>query len=161
MLAVTGQRTPCVVFTLASVEYGLDISHVQEIMRLPEVTPIPNAADYIVGIINLRGSIIPILDLKLRLFGSSTVFNDDTRVIVLEFENKRTGFIVDEVSEVINIPYEQVIMTDTMTEGNYSAYMLGVAQLEKRLLIMLNAQAILDKENQKGGEMDSDTIRDY
>lgn len=144
MTAIANESSLYIIFILDNVAYGMDINYVQEIMRVPQVTTLPAMADYLVGITNLRGSIIPIIDLRRKLLRSESELSDDSRVIVLEVENKRSGLIVDEVSEVVKISHETFVSSEDMGNCSYSEYILGVAHLENRLLIMLKAETILD-----------------
>ena len=132
-----------VVFSLGEEEYGIDIGKVQEIIRLPEVTRLPGTTDYVMGIINLRGSIIPIVDLKKMSMQIDSDFTDETRVIVLEIGAKKVGLIVDEVAEVINIPTELVVASQDIGTRIQAEYLLGIARLGQRLLILLNVERIL------------------
>lgn len=131
-----------VVFSLGQVEYGGDIKKVQEIIRLPEVTALPGTADYILGIINLRGSIIPIIDLKKKIGFPSSEMTDETRVIVVEISNNKVGLIVDEVSEVVSFPADEVVSADAVGFGIQEKHLLGVVRLDERLLILLNLDRI-------------------
>ncbi len=132
-----------VVFTLGKEEYGIDIGKVQEIIRLPSITRLPNTVDYILGIINLRGCVIPIVDTKKKFMFIDSEITDDTRVIIVEIEGSRVGLIVDEVSEVLKIPEELVVPADNICTGIKMEYLLGVARFDSRLLILLNANKIL------------------
>lgn len=117
MANVLGNEIQVVVFKLGQAEYGGDITRVQEIIRLPDVTALPNTADYILGIINLRGSIIPIIDLKKKFGFASAEKSDETRVIVVEIGSNKVGLIVDEVSEVVSFPVEEVVSADVVRFG--------------------------------------------
>ncbi|WP_054692740.1 chemotaxis protein CheW [Syntrophomonas palmitatica] len=132
-----------VVFSLGKEEYGIEIGKVQEIIRLPAITRLPNTADYILGIINLRGCIIPVVDTKKKFMLIDSDITDDTRIIVIEIGGKRIGLIVDEVSEVINIADERIVPADNIGTGIRIEYILGVARFDNRLLILLNADKIL------------------
>jgi len=132
-----------VVFSLGKEEYGIEIGKVQEIIRLPAITRLPNTADYILGIINLRGCIIPVVDTKKKFMLIDSDITDDTRIIIIEIGGKRIGLIVDEVSEVINIADERIVPADNIGTGIRIEYILGVARFDNRLLILLNADKIL------------------
>lgn len=144
MANVLGNEMQVVVFSLGQEEYGGDITRVQEIIRLPEVTTLPNTAGYILGIINLRGSIIPIIDLKKKFRFPSSEITDETRVIVVEINSEKVGLIVDEVSEVISFPIQEVVSADGIGFGIQGEYFLGVVRLDERLLILLNLEKIVD-----------------
>ncbi len=142
MANAIGSEMQVVVFSLGQVEYGGDIKKVQEIIRLPEVTALPGTADYILGIINLRGSIIPIVDLKKKLGLPNSEITDETRVIVVEISNKKVGLIVDEVSEVISFPAEEISTADDVGFGIQEKHILGVVRINERLLVLLDLDNI-------------------
>ena len=131
-----------VVFNLGEEEYGIEISGVQEIIRLPKVTKLPGSDEYILGIINLRGTIVSIVDLKKKFMRQTSEENDETRVIVVELGDKRVGLVVDEVAEVIKIPAEMLVPAENIGSSISSDYLLGVVRLEERLLIILNVNKI-------------------
>lgn len=141
---VHGNEIQVVVFKLGQAEYGGDITRVQEIIRLPDVTALPNTADYILGIINLRGSIIPIIDLKKKFGFASAEKSDETRVIVVEIGSNKVGLIVDEVSEVVSFPVEEVVSADVVRFGIQGEHLLGVVRLDERLLILINLDKIIN-----------------
>src|SRR5579872_7625060 len=104
----SGEIVQVVSFQLGSEEYGVDISQVQEIIRMVEITHVPRAPHFMEGVINLRGQLIPIIDLRTRFGMPRIEATKDTRIIVTEIGSKRVGIVVDSVSEVINIPIENV-----------------------------------------------------
>ena len=124
-------------------EYGIPITKVQEIITTNQPTILPQVPDFIEGIINLRGRIIPIIDLKKR-FGLSCAENTgETRSIVLEIEGQIAGIVVDEVSEVMRIAGDKIEPPPAIIGGIAADYLTGIAKLDKRLLILLDADRIL------------------
>lgn len=132
-----------IVFRLGNEEYGIDIHKVQEIIRLPEITRLPDMVNHVLGIINLRGNIIPLVDLKIKLMAVGAEYSETTRVLVVEVGSTKVGFIVDEVSEVICIPGNMIVEADEIGGSISSEYLLGVAKMNNRLLIILNIDEIL------------------
>ena len=128
-----------VVFKLHTEEYGIDIKKVQEIVHMQEITKVPQCSQFVEGIINLRGRIIPVVDLKKRFYGAKTEIGDNTRIIVIDLGNQVLGIIADEVSEVLQLaenmidPPPSIIMQ--MSSGNG---VKGIGKLEDRLLILLD-----------------------
>ena len=123
--------------------FGIDILKVQEINRIVEITRVPNAPPFVEGVINLRGQIIPIIDLRLRFGLPKKAFEKDTRIIVVEIDGKIIGFIVDSVSEVLRIP-KSVTEPPPSIIGNISAeYISAIGKLENRLLILLDLNRII------------------
>lgn len=125
-------------------EYGVPITSVQEIIPIAEPTRLPQTPDFVEGIINLRGKIIPIIDLKKRFnMGSSSVSND-TRSVVVEVEGKTVGIIVDEVSEVMRLSLDSIEAPPAVVGGIAADYITGVGKLDNRLLILLDMNSILN-----------------
>jgi purine-binding chemotaxis protein CheW len=119
---------------------------VQEIIRMMDITKVPRAPDFVEGVINLRGKVIPIIDLRKR-FGLSTRDHDKhTRIIVIEINNMIVGFVVDSVSEVLRIPASTVEPPPPVVSGLESEYISGVGKLEDRLLILLDLNKLLSGE---------------
>lgn len=130
-------------FTLDKEEFGIDILKVQEINRTPNITRVPNCPDFIEGVINLRGRIVPIIDLRKRFGMRATEQNKDTRIIVVEVLSKVVGFIVDSVSEVLRIPHSVIDAPPALVAGIRAEFIEGIGKLENRLLILLNLEKIL------------------
>jgi len=134
-------------FILGKEEFGVDILMVQEIIRLATITPIPNAPEFIEGVINLRGKIIPIIDLRKRLkIGKDDEITNEkhTRILVIEIDGNVTGFIVDAVSEVLKIPINRIEPPPEIIVSSIdSEYISGVIKLEENLLILLDFKKIL------------------
>jgi len=137
-----------VTFSIGEEEFGVDILSVQEIIRMMDITKVPRAPDFVEGVINLRGKVIPIIDLRKR-FGLSTRDHDKhTRIIVIEINNMIVGFVVDSVSEVLRIPASTVEPPPPVVSGLESEYISGVGKLEDRLLILLDLNKLLSGEEQ-------------
>ncbi|QTN00591.1 chemotaxis protein CheW [Sediminibacillus dalangtanensis] len=133
-----------IIFQLKQQQYGVDIQQVRSIERLVDVTEVPNTSDFIKGIINLRGQVIPIIDLKERLNLGKQDYSEETRVLIIEIEGVTAGLIVDEAKDVIDIDPEIIDPTPSMAGGVHSEFLRGVAKLEDRLLIMLDFASIFD-----------------
>jgi len=130
-------------FVLGNELFGIEILHVQEIIRLLSITKVPNTPPFIEGVINLRGRVIPIIDLRVRLGIEISDHNHSTRIVVVELDEKIVGFIVDEVNEVLRIPTTIIEPPPPMAEGIDSEYITAVAKLEERLLILMDLSKIL------------------
>lgn len=138
-----------VTFSIGEEEFGVDILKVQEIIRMMEITKVPRAPDFVEGVINLRGKVIPIIDLRKR-FGLSTRDHDKhTRIIVIEINKMIVGFVVDSVSEVLRIPSNTVEPPPPVVSGLESEYISGVGKLEDRLLILLDLDRLLSGEERE------------
>jgi len=130
-------------FTIGEVEFGVDILHVQEINRMVNITQVPNSPVYVIGVINLRGKVIPIIDLRTRIGMERKVNDKNTRIIIVEIEGRTVGFIVDAVKEVLRIPFRITEKPPSMTQKIDSGYITAVAKLEDRLIIMLDLEKVL------------------
>lgn len=141
-----------VVFTLGREEYCIPIMNVQEIIMPQDMTKIPRSPDFIEGVINLRGNIVPIIDGCKRFQIPETDCKkqkSEERIVVLDINHHTMGLVVNDVSEVINVHREQIDVNPT-TSNNDADFILGIAKLDKRLLIMLSPEKFLDM-----GEMQS------
>ncbi len=138
-----------VTFSIGEEEFGVDILKVQEIIRTMEITKVPRAPLFVEGVINLRGKVIPIIDLRSK-FGLQTREHDQhTRIIVIEINDMIVGFVVDSVSEVLRIPASTVEPPPPVVSGLESEYINGVGKLEDRLLILLDLNRLLSGEEQE------------
>ena len=130
-------------FKIGEEEFGVDILSVQEINRMSLITKVPNTPHFIEGVINLRGRIIPVLDLRVKLGLLKLEHNKNTRIVVVELKGQTIGFIVDEVSEVLRIPKNITEAPPAMVGGIDSEYITSIGKLEDRLLILLDLEKIL------------------
>jgi purine-binding chemotaxis protein CheW len=138
-----------VTFRLDNEEFGVDILKVQEINKMINITKIPNAPTFVEGVINLRGKIIPIVDLRKRLGFAGKGFDKSTRIIVVELDGMVLGFIVDSVSEVLRISESTVEPPPALVAGIESDYIEGVGKLENRLLILLELKKVFSSMDRK------------
>lgn len=136
-----------VTFSIGEEEFGVNILKVQEINRTMEITKVPRSPEFVEGVINLRGKVIPIIDLRRRFGLSSKPEDKDTRIIVIEINSVIVGFVVDAVSEVLRIPASTVEPPPPVVAGVESDYISGVGQLKDRLLIMLDLDKLLSTED--------------
>ncbi len=130
-------------FKLGSEEYGVDIAQVQEINRMVTVTHVPRAPVFMEGVINLRGQLIPIIDLRTRFGMPRTEHTKNTRIVVTEIGAKRVGMVVDSVSEVLRLPIEQIEDAPEMITGVDTEYIRGVGKIDDRLIILLDLAKVI------------------
>ncbi len=142
--ATAGQEIlQLVSFTLKDEEYAVDILNVQEINRITEITQVPNSPDYIEGVINLRGKVMPVINLRKK-FGIEVKETDDTsRIIIMDIGGVTNGLIVDSVSEVLRIPADIVEPPPQISSGLNSRFIKGIAKLENRLIILIDIDKLL------------------
>jgi purine-binding chemotaxis protein CheW len=132
-------------FVIGKELFGVDILMVQEIIRETPITPIPNSPNFIEGVINLRGNIIPVIDLRKRLnLRDMTAPAGQTWIMILNVNGRITGFIVDSVTQVLKVPSNSIKPPpDIVVSGLQSQYITGVCRIDKRLLILLDFSRIL------------------
>jgi purine-binding chemotaxis protein CheW len=134
-------------FKIGNEEFGVDILRVQEINRMLQITTVPNTNTFIEGVINLRGKVIPVVDLRAKFGISKKEHDKNTRIVVVELSNKTVGFIVDEVSEVLRIPKSITEAPPEMVSGINSEFITAVGKLEDRLIILLDLEKTLSTED--------------
>ncbi len=143
----TGEVLQLVSFQLGPEEYAIDILSVQEIIRLVEITHVPNAPHYVEGVVNLRGKVIPIINLRTRLGLSTAEPTKDTRIVVVEVGHLILGFIVDSVEEVLRLPEEFIEPSSSANRGTTNDFHKGVGRVEGRLLVLLNLDQLFGIES--------------
>ena len=132
-----------VTFRLGNEEFSLDILKVQEIIRHMDLTRVPKTPEFVDGVINLRGRVIPVLDLRKRFGLPKDGNTNETRIIVVDVDNRTVGLKVDAVSEVLRLPADTVEPPPAIITGVESEYIKGVGKLDGRLLILLDVAKIL------------------
>jgi len=148
-LLIEGEVIQLVSFLLDKVEYGVDILSVHEILRIHEITRLPNTPDFIKGVINLRGNVIPVVDVRLRFGFPEADYTDLTRIIVIENEGKQVGLLVDNVHQVVRIGQASVDSPDELLEGVSQEFIKGIGRMKNRLIILLNMTNILFLEDEQ------------
>ncbi|KAB1441136.1 chemotaxis protein CheW [Pseudodesulfovibrio senegalensis] len=142
-----------VTFSIGVEEFGVDILQVQEIIRTMEITNVPRAPDFVEGVINLRGKVIPIVDLRKRFGLEGREHDKHTRIIVIEISMMIVGFVVDSVSEVLRIPANTVEPPPPVVSGLESEYIEGVGNMDDRLLVLLDLNQLLSNEEKEALNM--------
>jgi purine-binding chemotaxis protein CheW len=132
-------------FRIGDETFGVRISTVREIVRVPEITAVPNAPDYIEGVINLRGKIIPVMDLRKRFGVKDVEPNKKNRILVVEVDDKVVGLIVNSASEVLKIPPSEVVAPSSMFQEGEVSCVTGVGKLNGRLVILLDTAKIMQR----------------
>ncbi|MCT4661788.1 MAG: chemotaxis protein CheW [Tissierellales bacterium] len=137
-----------VVFRLESEEYAIDIMNVKEIGPYELTTKVPNSPDFITGVVNYRGEVIPIIDLKKKFMLEESHQEDEKRVIVIGLDGKQIGFVVDEASETIIFEESEVDPPPEIIIDKTRKYITGVGKKENRLIIIIDLSKVLSKEEQ-------------
>ena len=138
-----GEIHQLVSFHVGTEEFAIDILGVQEIIRMVELTPVPNAPHYVEGVINLRGKVIPILDLRARFGLPAGDRTKETRIIVVDISNTILGFIVDSVQEVLRLPEDVIEPPPTTGRGGSAEFHKGIGRVEGRILILLDMSQLI------------------
>lgn len=135
-----------VAFKLEKEEFAVDIQQVREVLKMTQVTPLPQSAYYIEGVINLRGEVIPVVDLRKRFELTEEARNEQTRIIIVEIKGNDVGLIVDSVTEVLRFPAAAIQPPPSRIAGTRADLIKGVGKIEDRLLIVLDLEKILTTE---------------
>lgn len=144
---VDGAVQQLVSFMLDEVEYGVDILCVHEILRFPDITRLPNTPDFIKGVINLRGNVIPVVDVRIRFGFPVGEVTDLTRIIVIETNGKQVGLLVDNVHQVVRIPVASIDPSSDLITGMSEDFIYGIGRLKDRLIVILNMSNIIFLED--------------
>ena len=132
-----------VVFELADEHYGVDIAAVEGIIKMQTITSVPHAPSFVEGVTNLRGSVLPVLDLRKRFGMPKTDYTSETRIVVVEMGGNSVGMVVDGVSEVLRVPENAVEPPSPLVTSVDSAFITGIAKVEDRLVILLDLSKVL------------------
>ena len=143
-LETVNDELKLIIFKLGREEYGMDMLRVQEIKRMMGITRVPSTPSFIRGVINLRGSVLPVIDLRTRLGLAENELTEAARIIVVLVNDGIVGFIVDEVVEVTTINTQDVEAAQTLSSGLSADFITGIAKADNRLYIMLNPDAIVN-----------------
>ena len=141
--AIEGAGSEFLAFTLGSEEYGIDILKVQEIRGYDAVTRLPDAPDYIKGVVNLRGTIVPVVDLRLKFKMKDVGYGPTTVMIVLNVADRVVGIVVDSVSDVVRLSAEQIREVPELGATIDRQFLTGIGTLDERMLILLDIERLM------------------
>jgi len=148
------QKGKFLTFHLAREDYGIEIRHVTEIIGIQKITEVPDMPDFVRGVINLRGKVIPIMDVRTRFRLPEREYDDRTCIIVVNIEEKSVGLVVDKVNEVAAIPEEQIEPPPNIQRGSASRYIQGMGKIEDEVKILLDINRLLyDEELEQLGSL--------
>ncbi|MFC9596867.1 chemotaxis protein CheW [Peribacillus butanolivorans] len=140
------QDMKVIVFQIKDKEYAIPVDKVSGIEKLLHITRVPKAVQLVKGVINLRGVITPIIDLRVRFGLEELEYNDSTRIIVVILDDMEVGLIVDSANDVLDIPVDSIEPQPEVVGHSASEYISGVAKIEKRLLVLFNLEKALSLE---------------
>ena len=138
-----------VIFKLNREEYGVEISHVQEITEIKSITTVPNTPSFVEGIINLRGKIVPIVSIKKRFDLPQQAEKEEQRIIIINLNEKQVGFIVDDASQVLTLDESQIENPPELIAGIDRDYIIGIGKVEEKIIVLLDLEKILTEQEQK------------
>ncbi len=141
--ATEQQLMKVIVFQLADKEYAIPVSHVQGIEKLMHITRVPKTPYFVKGVINLRGVVTPIIDLRERFALPVSGNEETTRIIIVMLDNMEVGFVVDSANDVLDIPVEAIEQQPEVVGSLEEEFISGVAKIDNRLLILLHLNKIL------------------
>lgn len=137
-------------FSLGKESYGIEIKYVTEIIGMQAITEIPELPEYVRGIINLRGKIIPVMDVRLRFKKEPREYNDRTCVIVIDIKDISIGLIVDSVSEVLTIPEQDIVEPPQINKGFNNRYIKKIGKVENEVKLLLDCEKLLTEDELEG-----------
>lgn len=142
-----GEEVKVIVFSLGDEEYGVEVEHVQTIERMQPMTRVPKTPPFIKGVINLRGVVTPVMDLRGRFGLPESEYTENTRIIIVKLGDIELGMIVDRANDVIDVDSDNIETPPEVVGGIRAKYLRGVAKIgDNRLLVMLNLKEVLNKE---------------
>ncbi len=142
-----------VTFRLGEENYGINVMHVQEVLRVSEIAPVPGAPGYVLGIINLRGNVVTVLDTRGRFGLPPHEVDDRSRIIVIESEDQVVGMLVDNVAEVVELRLSEIDTAPSVGNDESSRYIQGVATRNDDLLIVVDLNKLLTEEELGGADL--------
>jgi purine-binding chemotaxis protein CheW len=135
-----------VTFHMDNETYGINVTQVREVLRITEIAPVPGAPDYVLGIINLRGNVVTVMDTRKRFNLPPTETTDSTRIVIIEVDGQEVGIMVDSVAEVVDIRQSSIESAPNVGNDDSSRYIQGVTSLEGNLLILIDLNRLLTDE---------------
>lgn len=135
-----------VTFHLEGEKYGIKVMQVQEVLRMTEIAPVPGAPHYVLGIINLRGNVVTVIDTRRRFGLPDVDNNDETRIVIVEANNNVVGILVDSVAEVVDLKMSEIEIAPNVGNDESSKYIQGVSSRDDELLILVDVDKLLSEE---------------
>jgi len=144
--SVNNPITQWVTFFLDNEKYGIKVMQVQEVLRMTEIAPVPGAPDYVLGIINLRGNVVTVIDSRRRFGLPEKEADDSTRIVIIEAEGNVVGILVDSVAEVVDLRADDIEMAPNVGTDESSKYIQGVSSISEELLILVDVNRLLSDD---------------
>ncbi len=141
------QKDKYLTFTVGTEDYGIEISHVTEIIGIQKITDVPDMPPYIKGVINLRGKVIPVIDVRLRFRMPEREYDDRTCTVVVNVNGTPVGLVVDTVKEVVDIPENQIELPPEVAESSTQRYIKGLGKIGEEVKILLDVERLVRNED--------------
>jgi purine-binding chemotaxis protein CheW len=145
-LAGVGDENQFVTFSIGEEIYGVEVLHVQEIIGMTQITHVPNTISFMKGVINLRGAVVPVVDMRIKFGMNKKEYDSFTVIIIVEVKRRLIGMIVDTVSDVASIPVDSIQSTPHFTAKIESDFIRGIGQLDDKLVIVLDVERIMSAD---------------
>ena len=145
-------------FMLASEGYGLEIRYVTEIIGIQNVTNIPDMPEHVIGVLNLRGKVIPVIDVRLRFHLQEREYDERTCIIVVDVDDSSVGLVVDKVNEVIDIPLSDIEPAPMCGSKSGNAYIQGMGKIAQQAKILLDIERLINEENLSEAEVEAEAV---
>ncbi|MGE5415473.1 MAG: chemotaxis protein CheW [Acidobacteriota bacterium] len=139
------QKGMFLIFTLGKEDYGIEIRYVTEIIGIQTITEVPELPEYVKGVINLRGKIIPVVDVRLRFKKEPQVYDDRTCIVVVDIQGIPIGLVVDRVSEVLHINDEEIAPPPELNKA-FQKYIKGIGKVDNQVKLLLDAERLMDED---------------
>ena len=147
-----GELLQYLTFKLIDETYGINVMHIREVLRYSEIAPVPGAPSYVMGIVNLRGNVVTVVDSRVRFGLPESVISDDTRIIIVEYENEQVGLLVDAVKEVFYLYQGEIEPTPNVGNAEAQMFIQGVYQKDEELVILLELNRFFESNDALGIE---------
>lgn len=143
------QKDKYLIFSIGKESYGIDIKYVIEIIGIEPITEVPELPDYVKGVINLRGKIIPVMDIRLKFRKAEKEYDDRTCIIVVDIEDISIGLIIDRVLEVINIDQNNIAPPPKINKGKYNTnkYIKGIGKVQNEVKLLIDCNKLIEEED--------------
>lgn len=147
-----GELLQYLTFKLIDETYGINVMHIREVLRYSEIAPVPGAPAYVMGIVNLRGNVVTVVDSRIRFGLPEATITDDTRIIIVEHENEQVGLLVDAVQEVFYLYQGEIELTPNVGNAEAQMFIQGVYQKDEELVILLELNRFFESNEALGIE---------
>lgn len=144
--STAGETLRWVTFRLESEKYGINVMQVQEVLRVTEIAPVPGAPSYVLGIINLRGNVVTVIDTRMRFGLAPKEMDDSTRIVIIESDEQVVGILVDSVAEVVDLNTMEIETAPNVGTDENTKFIQGVSSHDNELLILVDLNKLLSDE---------------